>query len=169
MESKRLQKIKQHIEYLSQELERLMKERSKADREIALVENGLRNHQSLYDSFSGAYSADELGPKKYEGMSQVAAARRFIGEHDNKAYHASEIWAELSASGATSKAKEPIWALATNLGLHKDFAAIGSRKATFRLTDEAYQGELEKIKKEAMEGKFPGFNNKSNNRRIMKV
>lgn len=155
----RLEKIKEHIEYLAEELARLTKERNRIDREISLVENSLKNHQALYNSRTGAYVESEKEvPGKYDGMSQVAAARRFLAEHDNKPFHASEIWAELSVHGISSKAKEPVWALATNLGLHKDFVPIGDKKATFRLTDEAYQSELEKIKKEAIEGRFPGFN-----------
>lgn len=170
MAEDRLEKVKKHIEYLSQELERLKRERSKVDREIALIENALKNHASLYNSWSGAYSeGKEKAPGKYNGMSQVAAARRFIAEHDNKPYHVSEIWAELSACGVTSKAKEPIWALATNLGIHGDFVAIGNRKATFRLKDETYQAELERIRKEAIEGKLPGFNNASNSRNVKKA
>lgn len=155
-----LEGIKKHIEEYSQELEELKRQRNRIDREISLVENILKNHQALYNSRSGGYAVSgEKVPGKYDGMSQVAASRRFIAENGNKPYHASEIWAELSSQGVTSKAKEPIWALATNLGLHKDFVPIGNRKATFRLKDEAYQDELERIKEDAIKGKFPGFNN----------
>jgi len=163
----RTAKLKEYLEHLRAELERLNKDRGRIEREISLAENALKNSQALYNSMTGAYPpVEEPTPKKYDGMSQVEAARRFIAERDNKPFHAREIWAELSAHGITSKAKEPIWALATNLGLHKEFVPIGDRKATFRLKEEAYQAELEKIKKEALEGRFPGFNDlpKSNNR-----
>ena len=156
----RLEKIKKRLEDLSQELEELKRERNRIDREISLIENSLKNHQALYNSRSGGYViSGEKVPGKYDGMSQVSAARRFIAENGNKPYHASEIWAELSAHGITSKAKEPIWALATNLALHKDFVPFGNRKATFRLKDEAYYDELERIKEDAIKDKFPGFDN----------
>jgi hypothetical protein len=164
----RATKLKEHLDYLRAELERLNKERNKIEREIALTENTLKNGQALYNSWTGAYPpVEETAVKKYDGMSQVNAAKRFLAEHDNRPLHAREIWAELSAHGITSKAKEPVWALATNLGLHKEFIPIGDKKATFRLKEEAYQAELEKIKKEALGGRFPGFNDmlKSNNRR----
>lgn len=158
----RLEKLKQHLNYLTEELARLKKERDKIEREVALTENALKNGQALYNSRSGAYTEIEPRVGKYDGMSQVAAARRFLAEHDNKPYHAREIYAELSGDGVKFKGKEPVWSLATNLALHKDFEPIGNRKATFRLKDEAYQAELERIKKEAMEGKLPGFNNRNN-------
>lgn len=155
----RLGKLKQHLDYLTEELARLKKEHDKIEREIALTENALKNGQALYNSRSGAYPQIEPSPAKYNGMSQIEAARRFLAEHDNKPYHAREIYAELSANGINFKAKEPVWALSTNLALHKDFEPIGDKKATFRLKDTAYQKELEQIKREHMEGRFPGLNN----------
>ena len=154
----RLQKLKEHLDYLTEELARLKKERDKVEREIALTENALKNGQALYNSRSGAYPEIKPIPAKYDGMSQVDAAKRLLAERGNKPLHAREIYAELSANGIQFKAKEPIWALATNLGLHKDFEPIGEARATFRLKDNAYQKELEKIKEEAIKGRFPGFN-----------
>jgi hypothetical protein len=152
----RAERLKEHLEYLRRELERLHRERDKIDLEISLVQNGLKNHQALFNSWAGeSPSGDGASPGKYNGMSQVAAARRFLAEHDNKPFHASVIWSELSAREITSKAKHPVWALATNLKLHKDFEAVGHKKATFRLTDEAYQAELERIKREAMKAGLP--------------
>jgi hypothetical protein len=155
----RVGKLKEHLEYLRTELNRLNRERSKVEREISLIENTLKNGEALYNSWTGAYPpVEEETRKKYEGMSQGEAARRFLAEHDNKPFHIREIWSAISSQGITSKAKEPIWAFSTNLSLHKDFEPIGTKKATFRLKEEAYKTELEKIKKEALEGRFPGFN-----------
>ena len=158
-------KLKEQLDDLSRDLDRMKRERDKIDREIALAEEGLKYLKALHNSRSGAYAVrDEARPisaAKYEGMSQVAAARRFITEHENRAFHAAEVWRELSANGIASKAKEPVWALATNLKLSKDFEPIGDAKATFRLTKEAYQRELEKIKREWITGRFPGFNSTS--------
>jgi hypothetical protein len=156
----RLERLKQHLDYLTQELARLKKERDKIEREIELTESALKNSQALYNSRSGAYPEVEPIPKKYDGMSQIDAARRFLAEHENKPFHVREIWATISAEGVISKAKEPWWSLATNLGLQKRiFVAIGNRKATFRLTEEAYMKELEKINKERIEQRLPGINN----------
>ncbi len=155
-------KLSGQIEDLSRELERMKSDRNKIDREIALAEEGLKYLRALQNSRSGEYAVqDELYlamGTRYEGMSQVAAARRFIAEQGNRPLHAAEVWRELSANGVVSKAKEPVWALATNLRLGKDFKPIGDAKATFRLTGEAYQRELERIKREQARARFPGFN-----------
>jgi len=150
----RVAKFREHLEYLRGDLESLNQQRNKVEREIALVEPTIKNHQDLYNSVIGAYpKAQEASPRKYRGMSQVEAARRFLPEHDNKPHHAKEIWTAISAEGITSKADEPVWFLATNLKVHRDFEAIGDKKVTFPLKEEAYRAELEKIKKETLEGR----------------
>ena len=158
--------LEESIGKVGEELHRLKRDHVQLSEKVALTERALEALLALRNGKGPATvvpqsTQAEDAQVEPGSLTQIATARRVLALGSNQPLHAKEIWQMVCRQGVTSKAKEPVWALATNLELSKDFERVG--RGIFRLTQEAWMKELQAL---AVEGRFvtprlPGINNVS--------
>jgi hypothetical protein len=158
--------LDESIGKLGEELNRLKTHHVLLSEKVVLTERALEALLALRDGKAPTAEVSEsIQGESAQGErpspTQIGAARRVLALGSNRPLHAMEIWRWVSRQGVTSKAKEPVWALATNLELSKDFEKVG--RSVFRLTQEAYTKELEALAREGrpVTYRLPDINNVS--------